>query len=42
MDGNNKSSYVGHLRYGDCTSLINRVLGGVENEKKEEINYYGS
>ena len=34
----NKSSYMGHLSYGDCGSLMNSVLGGMKNEdnKKEK------
>ena len=32
INENNKSSYLGHFRHGDCTSLIKSVLGGVENE----------
>ena len=35
---NNKSSYLGHLSYGDCGSLIKCVLGGIGDEEKENIN----
>jgi hypothetical protein len=31
----NISSYLGHLNYGDCKSLIRSVVGGC-NEKKIE------
>ena len=35
INDNNKSSYIGHLNYGNCKSLVNSVLGGFENDEKE-------
>ena len=35
---NNKSSYLGHLSYGDCDSLLKSVLGGRKDEEKENIS----
>ena len=38
INDNNKSSYLGHLSYGDCGSLLKSVLGGRKDEEKENIS----
>ena len=38
INDNNKSSYLGHFSYGDCGSLMKSVLGGIEDEEKENIS----
>ena len=38
INDKNKTSYLGHLSYGDCGSLITSVLGGRKGEGKENIS----